>query len=86
MKFNESPHVIPGVLLQMSEEGLLELLRGVRSAYLSDTDWTQLPDAPLTDTERAQWAEYRQALRDITETYADNLLEAEFPVRPDQTA
>ena len=85
MKFIESPYVIAEALPGMSQEALLELLRGVRSAYLAETDWTQLPDSPLTDAKRADWATYRQALRDITETYANNLLEAEFPVRPDQT-
>ena len=85
MKFIESPYVIADGLPGMSQEDLLSLLRGVRDAYLAECDWTQLPDSPLTEAERAEWATYRQALRDITETYADNLLEAEFPVRPDQT-
>lgn len=39
-------------------------VRSDRNAHLSACDWTQLPDAPV-DT--AAWAEYRQALRDITE-------------------
>ncbi|WP_199750779.1 MULTISPECIES: tail fiber assembly protein [Gemmobacter] len=32
---------------------------------LSDSDWTQLADAPLTPAKQAQWATYRQELRDI---------------------
>jgi hypothetical protein len=67
------------------ESGVLEVVRSIRDGILARSDWTQLPDSPLTDEQRAEWATYRQALRDITETYADNLLEAEFPVRPDQT-
>lgn len=35
-----------------------------RFKLLSDSDWTQMPDVPLET--KAQWAEYRQALRDIT--------------------
>ena len=35
-----------------------------RNSELSFSDWTQLPDVPLT-TKQA-WADYRQALRDIT--------------------
>ena len=85
MKFIESPYVIAEAIPNLSQEELLELLRGVRNALLSESDWTQLPDSPLTEAQRAEWATYRQALRDITETYADNLLEAEFPVSPDQT-
>lgn len=38
-------------------------IRQQRSLLLNTSDWTQLPDAPV---EAAVWAEYRQALRDIT--------------------
>lgn len=41
-------------------------IRGQRNFRLAMSDWTQLPDAPLTNTETANWASYRQALRDIT--------------------
>lgn len=64
------------------ESNIDEIIRGIRGALLDRSDWTQLPDSPLTDAERAEWATYRQALRDITETYADNLLEVEFPDAP----
>ena len=39
-------------------------VRADRNARLSASDWTQLPDAPV---DHAVWAEYRQALRDVTE-------------------
>ena len=35
-----------------------------RQKLLASSDWTQLPDVPLTTKE--VWATYRQALRDIT--------------------
>ena len=35
-----------------------------RNAKLAASDWTQLPDAPV---DAAAWAEYRQALRDVTD-------------------
>lgn len=35
-----------------------------RNQLLAASDWTQLPDVPLTTKE--SWAVYRQALRDIT--------------------
>jgi hypothetical protein len=38
-------------------------VRSERNKRLADCDWTQLPDAPV---DRAAWATYRQALRDIT--------------------
>lgn len=42
------------------------VVRGQRNMILARSDWTQLPDAQLTSTEIANWASYRQALRDIT--------------------
>lgn len=39
------------------------VIRSQRNALLSSSDWTQLPDAPVN---AADWATYRQALRDIT--------------------
>lgn len=39
--------------------------RGERDRRLAACDWTQLPDAPLTPEQRAAWADYRQALRDL---------------------
>lgn len=41
-------------------------VRDSRQILLSASDWTQLPDAPLTDAKRQAWSTYRQALRDIT--------------------
>lgn len=38
-------------------------VRQQRNALLSDSDWTQLPDAPGIP---AMWAPYRQQLRDVT--------------------
>ena len=41
-------------------------LREKRNRLLNGSDWTQLPDCSLTDAKKAEWATYRQALRDIT--------------------
>jgi hypothetical protein len=41
-------------------------VRYERNYRLALCDWTQLPDAPLTNIETQEWASYRQALRDIT--------------------
>ena len=40
-------------------------LRAERDRRLAATDWTQLPDVPLTAEQRAAWQQYRQALRDV---------------------
>lgn len=36
-----------------------------RNMRLYTCDWTQLPDAPLSDAQRQDWAAYRQTLRDL---------------------
>jgi hypothetical protein len=38
-------------------------VRATRSSKLADCDWTQVEDSPV---DKAVWATYRQALRDIT--------------------
>jgi Phage tail assembly chaperone protein len=42
----------------------IDNVRTYRNQLLADSDWTQIADSPLTDTQRAQWRVYRQALRD----------------------
>lgn len=39
-------------------------VRSDRARRLAASDWTQLPDVPLTT--KTEWAAYRQALRDVT--------------------
>jgi len=36
-----------------------------RSQLLQASDWTQIPNSPLTAAQQIAWATYRQALRDI---------------------
>lgn len=36
-----------------------------RDIRLAASDWTQLSDSPLSEVKKAEWAVYRQALRDI---------------------
>lgn len=42
------------------------LVRQEREGKLMDSDWTALADSPLTAEKKAEWATYRQALRDIS--------------------
>ena len=46
-------------------------MRQRRNMLLTDSDWTQGADSPLSDAKKAEWATYRQALRDLTSTYPD---------------
>tara|TARA_A100001035_G_scaffold203970_1_gene164196 strand:+ start:94 stop:408 length:315 start_codon:yes stop_codon:yes gene_type:complete len=36
-----------------------------RNTILAETDWTQLSGGPLSDSDKAVWATYRQELRDL---------------------
>jgi hypothetical protein len=49
-----------------------------RNIELSKSDWTQLPDAPV---DKAAWATYRQALRDLP-SQGGSADKVEFPVAP----
>lgn len=51
-----------------SEEELKMQVRLIRNSYLSNTDFTQLPDSPFTAEGKAQYAEYREYLRNYTDT------------------
>ncbi|MBV5322628.1 MAG: phage tail assembly chaperone [Ilumatobacteraceae bacterium] len=58
-----------------------ESVKSQRNALLTSCDWTQLHDAPLADNERAAWQQYRQALRDLPQTYQspDDVVFPEVP-------
>lgn len=66
------------------EEKLDEWVRGPRNFHLAKSDWTQMPDSPLSAEKKAEWAAYRQALRDMTTVYADvqNLSDIVPPTPP----
>ena len=51
----------------LTAEELAAAARATRAGLLAASDWTQLPDSPLSGDARAAWAAYRQALRDISD-------------------
>ena len=55
-------------------------VRMQRNKLLSDSDWTQLSDSPLTQDERLKWVVYRQEIRDVTKQHDPfNIV---WPVKP----
>jgi len=62
----------------------LTLLRERRDRLLNMCDWTQMPDSPLSDTKKAEWATYRQKLRDLPLDYSDsdNYGSVNWPTKP----
>jgi len=57
-------------------------VRTQRTEKLRDCDWTQLDDTPMSNTQKAGWATYRQALRDVPDQ-AGFPWEVEWPVQPE---
>jgi hypothetical protein len=56
-----------------------------RNELLSQSDWTQFADSPLTSTKKSQWATYRQALRDLPQSHskAESLDDIIWPIQPE---
>jgi len=70
---------------EKSPTQILMKVRPERDRLLMESDWTQLPDAGLTEAIKTKWAAYRLALRDIPqkiesgEMTGDNLVWPEKP-------
>jgi len=58
-----------------------QVLNLVIENLLYESDWTQLPDAPV---DRQAWAAYRQQLRDFPATWTPGPT-ATFPTPPTET-
>jgi len=54
-------------------------IRSQRNTKLSESDWTQVADAPVN---KAAWATYRQALRDVS-AQANFPWEVTWPTQPE---
>jgi hypothetical protein len=69
--------VVDGVIVDKPESSATEQtavvmfeLRQQRDLGLNGTDWTQVPDSPLTAEQRSEWQMYRQRLRDLPSDYS----------------
>lgn len=74
-----NPVAVPLPAPQATE--LLRQMRTKRDRLLSASDFTQMPDSPLSASQREAWRLYRQALRDLPETASD-LASVEWPIPP----
>ena len=63
-----------------SQDNIMESLRAIRNSLLTETDWTQVEDSPLSPEKKAECKNYRQALRDLTDL--DDLTTIVWPVKP----
>ena len=54
----------------LSSVGTEEMIafRQMRNQKLLESDWTRIDDCGISTSKKAEWAKYRQELRDITKT------------------
>lgn len=45
----------------------------MRWMLLNESDWVMLPDSPLSDSDRQDWKQWRQYLRDLGDTFNQEL-------------
>lgn len=66
------------------EAGDLDMnrVRQERDQTLARTDWTQLPDVALSVEKVAEWATFRQTLRDLPANYS-RVSEVVWPTPPE---
>jgi hypothetical protein len=70
---------------EMIRNEKIQFIREKRNGLLFASDWTQTLDAPLTAEKKAEWAAYRQQLRDITnnlDILNNGVVETFFPTQP----
>ena len=70
--------VIDAKVAELKAAEPLRLLRLQRDSLIAETDWWVLPDRTPTQAQ----LDYRQALRDITDTYT-SLEDVVWPVKPE---
>jgi len=68
----------------LNSETLFDMIRLHRSTKLAASDWSVLPDSPLTDSKKTEWTTYRQALRDVPTNNSDveHLDDVSWPTQP----
>ena len=81
-QYNE--HIIVDGKAVIRTDNVLEILRPNRDSLLTESDWTQMTDSPLSDSKKAEWATYRQALRDLpaNNSSASSIDDVTFPNKP----
>ena len=72
------------VEIEQIAKSVIADVRRYRSVLLKSCDWTQMPDSPFSKTKKAEWATYRQQLRDLPKDItAATLEEVNFPSAPE---
>jgi hypothetical protein len=67
--------------IQAAKDSAMAQLRATRNALLLACDWTQIADCTIP--KKAEWATYRQTLRDFPATVSDARSTITWPHNPD---
>jgi len=67
--------------IQAAKNSAMDNIRGQRNQLLKDCDWTQIADCTIP--KKADWATYRQTLRDLPSTITEPRTFADWPHNPD---
>lgn len=67
---------------QAAAPTLQEVQRAI-ALSLASSDQFVMPDRPMTDTARAEWVTYRQALRELSKYPSPSEMIDHWPARPD---
>ena len=90
----EYNYIVGQGLVELTEEEIAEdaaanlaqlavVNRATRNQLLASSDWTQMPDSPLTDEAKTSWATYRTSLRTLpTHENWPNLEASDWPTKP----
>jgi len=67
--------------IQSAKDSAMAQIRGQRNQLLKDCDWTQIADCTIP--KKAEWATYRQALRDLPATITEPRTFSDWTHSPD---
>ena len=83
--YQANEHIVVDGEAVARTDNILEILRLKRDALLTESDWTQVNDSPLSDVKKEEWATYRQELRDLPSSHQSttNFDDVVFPTQPD---
>lgn len=79
-RYHNGQHEVWDYSQQELDDSAMNGVRSTRGLLLKESDWTQMPDSPLTETKKQEWAAYRQQLRDLPATV--DLLNIIYPTKP----
>ena len=73
---------VPVGVSKLREQAISEM-KAERRDRLYESDWTQGEDSPLSTEKKAEWATYRQALRDLPDSHT-NIISIDDVVWPEE--